>query len=165
MSKLERVLRLAGTYRRSENLSEKQFYEYISGRHGVECAKIHAKYGVLKYQMAFNTASMRALADSMRISYRMDDHDVEIEYYFKDAAALVALSADKDFQALHIECLPYVQINKSTATMTWIEVYVDNGELVNISSEGKSLQPSFEEQSSVEPALPVANYHDDAGNA
>lgn len=51
MAKPERVLRLAGSYYRTEGLSEEEFYNYMSRRHGAECAKIHEKYGILKYQM------------------------------------------------------------------------------------------------------------------
>lgn len=51
MSKPERVLRLAGSYYRTKGLSEEEFYNYMSRRHGAECAKTHEKYGILKYQM------------------------------------------------------------------------------------------------------------------
>lgn len=51
MAKPERVLRLSGSYFRTEGLSEEEFYNFMSRRHGVECAKIHEKYGILKYQM------------------------------------------------------------------------------------------------------------------
>lgn len=51
MAKPERVLRLAGSYYRTEGLSEEEFYNYMSRRHGTECAKIHEKYDILKYQM------------------------------------------------------------------------------------------------------------------
>lgn len=55
MAKPERVLRLAGSYYRTEGLSEEEFYNYMSRRHGAECAKIHEKYGILKYQMVCPT--------------------------------------------------------------------------------------------------------------
>lgn len=51
MAKPERVLRLSGIYHRAEGMSEKEFHDFLSHRHGVECAKIHEKYGILKYQM------------------------------------------------------------------------------------------------------------------
>lgn len=51
MAKPERVLRLSGTYYRAEGMSEKEFHDFLSHHHGVECAKIHEKYGILKYQM------------------------------------------------------------------------------------------------------------------
>lgn len=80
MAKAERVLRLSGTYYRKEGISEKEFHDFLSYRHGVECAKIHEKYGILKYQMAFNSTSTQGLAKSMKLPYKVNDHDLEIEY-------------------------------------------------------------------------------------
>lgn len=51
MAKPERVLRLTGSYYRAKGLSEEEFYNFMSRRHGAECAKVHEKYGILKYQM------------------------------------------------------------------------------------------------------------------
>lgn len=51
MAKPERVLRLFGSYYRKEGVSEEDLHEFMSRRHGVESAKIHEKYGILKYQM------------------------------------------------------------------------------------------------------------------
>ncbi|KAH9903786.1 hypothetical protein F4778DRAFT_99637 [Xylariomycetidae sp. FL2044] len=160
MSKPERVLRLSGIYYRKEGISEKEFQDFLSYRHGVECAKIHEKYGVLKYQMAFNSSSTQALATSMKMPYKINDHDIEIEYYFRDVGCLLALSADKDFKALHVECEPYVDLSTTRITLTWIEVYLEDGKLVNIGPEGKSTQPSFEELSKIEMSdRPVAKYY------
>ncbi|KAI0155703.1 hypothetical protein BJ166DRAFT_626806 [Pestalotiopsis sp. NC0098] len=130
MAKPERVLRLSGIYHRAEGMSEKEFHDFLSHRHGVECAKIHEKYGILKYQMAFNSSTTRALAESMKMPYKVNDHDLEIEYYFKDVASLLALSADQDFKDLHAECVPYVNIETTKITLTWIEVYLEDGKLV-----------------------------------
>ncbi|KAF2995015.1 hypothetical protein E8E14_003242 [Neopestalotiopsis sp. 37M] len=160
MAKPERVLRLSGIYHRAEGLSEKEFHDFLSHRHGVECAKIHEKYGVLKYQMAFTSSSTRALAQSLKLPYEINDHDLEIEYYFKDAATLLALSADEDFKALHIECVPYVNIETTKTTLSWIEVYLEDGKLVNVDSAGKSAQLSFEELSDIKLSeQPAAKYY------
>ena len=51
-------------------------------------------------EQAFSSASTRGLAESMKLPYKVNDHDLEIEYYFKDVASLLALSADEDFKAL-----------------------------------------------------------------
>lgn len=53
MAKPERVLRLTGSYYRTEGLSEEEFYNFMSRRHGAECAKIHERYGILKYQLVW----------------------------------------------------------------------------------------------------------------
>lgn len=96
----------------------------------------------------------------MKLPYPIDDHDLIIEFYFKDVDALLAISADDDFKALHIECDPYLKLDQTTVTATWIEEYLDDGKLVNISPEGKSLQPSFAELSNIELAdKPVSKYY------
>ncbi|KAI0164280.1 hypothetical protein GGR52DRAFT_113015 [Hypoxylon sp. FL1284] len=149
MAKAERVLRLSGSYYRKEGISEKDFHDFISYRHGVECAKIHARYDILKYQMAFNSSATQALTKSMKLPYKVSDRDFEIEYYFKDVAALLAVSADEDFKTLHVEAEPYVDLATTVVTLTWVEVYLEDGKIVNIDSEGRSLQPSFEELSDI----------------
>ncbi|ROW18109.1 hypothetical protein VPNG_00187 [Cytospora leucostoma] len=160
MAKPERVLRVTGSYYRTEGLSEEEFYEFISRRHGAECAKIHEKYGILKYQLAFNTTSTRALLSSLKLPYGIDDHDLQIEYYFKDVSSLLAVSADEEFANLHIEATPYVRLDETTVTLAWIEVYLEDGKLVNIDAQGKSLQPSFAEQSDIQIAeKPADKYY------
>ncbi|KAI0193881.1 hypothetical protein F4808DRAFT_354542 [Astrocystis sublimbata] len=160
MAKAERVLRIAGTYYRKPGLSEKEFHDFLSYRHGVECAKIHERYGILKYDMAFNTESTRALGKSMKLPYKLNDHDLQIEYYVKDVSSLLAISGDEGFRALHVECEPYVDIATTTVTVSWVEVYLENGKLVNIDGEGKSLQPSFEELADIKVSgEPVSKYY------
>ncbi|KAL9621008.1 MAG: hypothetical protein Q9160_004526 [Pyrenula sp. 1 TL-2023] len=159
-----RVLRLTGSYYRNASVSEEDFHDFMSHRHGVECAKVHAKYGILKYQMAFNTKSTRALAASMQLPYPIDEHDLMIEFYFRNVDSLLAISADEDFKNLHTECEPYLQQDRTTVTTTWIEVYLENGMLVNIdessSGEAKSLQPPFAELADIRVAeRPVAKYY------
>lgn len=61
---------------------------------------------------------------------------------------------------MHVECEPYVDLETTTVTLTWIEVYLEDGKLVNVDSEGKSLQPSFEELSDIKVAdKPVSKYY------
>ncbi|KAK8009251.1 hypothetical protein PG991_011802 [Apiospora marii] len=145
MAKPERVLRLSGRYHRNPDKSEEEFHDFLSHRHGVECAKIHERHGILKYQMAFNTTATRSLAESMKLPYPVNSHDMEIEYYFQDVASLLAVSADEGFKALHVECEPYVDLATTTVTLTWVEVYLEGGRLVNVDAAGKSTQPSFAE--------------------
>ncbi|KAK8133685.1 hypothetical protein PG984_005697 [Apiospora sp. TS-2023a] len=159
MAKPERVLRLSGRYQRSQDKSEEEFHDFLSHRHGVECAKIHEKYGILKYQMAFNTTKTRGLAESMQLPYPVNSHDMEIEYYFKDVQSLLDVSGDEGFKALHAECEPYVDLATTSVTLTWVEVYLEEGRLVNVDAAGKSMQPSFAELNDIEEAGPVAKYY------
>ncbi|KAI1810344.1 hypothetical protein GGS20DRAFT_594769 [Poronia punctata] len=154
MAKAERVLRISGTYHRKQGVSEKEFHDFLAYRHGIECAKVHERHGILKYDMIFNTTATRALGKSLNLPYKLNDYDLQIEYYFKDVESLLGISGDKDFKVLHGEAEPYVDLTTTNITVGWVEVYLDNGKLVNIDSDGKtSLYPSFEEMSDV----PLAN--------
>lgn len=93
--------------------------------------------------------STRELAASLKLPYPVTENDLLIEYYFKDLGGLLAISADEDFRLLHVEAEPYVRTELSQVTLTWIEVYLEDGKLVNIDSEGNSTQPSFAELSDI----------------
>lgn len=86
----------------------------------------------------------------MKLPYAIDDHDLQIEYYFRDVSALLAVSGDEGFKALHVEASPYVRLDQTTVALTWVEVYLQDGKLVNIGPDGESLQPSFAEQSDIQ---------------
>ncbi|KAI0813056.1 hypothetical protein GGR55DRAFT_595837 [Xylaria sp. FL0064] len=160
MAMPERVLRLSGLYHRKEGVSE-EFHRF-SRHHAVRCAKIHEKYGILKYQIACSSSSAQALAESMKTHYQVNTHDLEIEYYFKDIATLHAVSADPEFKELHLESEPYVRHDTAKVTLTWIETYVENGKAVNADSEGQSLYPPFAELADIEGSeKPVEKYYEE----
>lgn len=96
----------------------------------------------------------------MKLPYPVNNHDMEIEYYFKDVESLLRVSADEGFKALHVECEPYVDLATTTVTLTWVEVYLEDGRLVNVDAAGKSTQPSFAELNNIgESDKPVAKYY------
>ncbi|KAI0473628.1 hypothetical protein GGR56DRAFT_676111 [Xylariaceae sp. FL0804] len=167
MTKTERVLRLSGRYHRKDGVTEADFHNF-SRYHAITYAKIHEKYGTLKYQIACSSSSAQALAENLNTPYRVNEHDLEIEYYFKDVANLHAVSADEEFRALHLEAKPYVRHDTATITLTWVETYLEDGKLVNVGADGESLYPSFTELSNMEASelfdieaseQPVAKYH------
>lgn len=86
----------------------------------------------------------------MKLPYIIDKHDLQIEYYFRDVSSLLAVSADEDFKALHIEATPFVRLDETTVALNWVEVYLEGGKLVNVGEDGKSMQPSFAEQSDIQ---------------
>lgn len=97
----------------------------------------------------------------MKTPYKVNDHDLEIEYYFKDVATLLAVSADQEFKDLHLESEPYVRHDTSTVTLTWIEVYLEDGKVVNVNPAGESLYQSFAELSDIKVTEEsVANYYE-----
>lgn len=86
----------------------------------------------------------------MNLPYSIEDNDLQIEYYSRDVSSLLAVSADEDFKALHVEAAPYVRLDETTVALTWVEVYLEGGKLVkNLGPNGESLQPSFAEQSDI----------------
>lgn len=80
-----------------------------------------------------------------------------IEFYFKDLESLIAISEDEDFKALHVDCIPFINMETTVISLAWIEVFLDNGKVVNVSPEGKSLHPSFEEVSKIETSTKAAD--------
>ncbi|KAI1122370.1 hypothetical protein F5Y10DRAFT_254198 [Nemania abortiva] len=159
MATPERVLRFSGVYHRKEGVSEEEFHRF-SRDHAIRSAKIHQKYGVLKYQVAYNSSSTQKLAQSLKFPYQINKHDLELEYYVKDPAVVHAIAKDEEFRALHEESMSYVNHETAKATLTWIEVYLQDGKMFNIGSEGESLYPSIAEMSNIEPsAEPLAKYH------
>lgn len=85
----------------------------------------------------------------MKLPYSIDDHDLQIEYLFRNVSSLLGVSADDDFKALHVEATPYVRLDQTTVALTWVEVYLEGAKLVNIGADGESLQSSFAEQSDI----------------
>ena len=174
MTRPKRILRLTGSYRRKEGVTEEQFHHFMSTDHAVKSAKIHERYGILKYQLvsgrrlficlkedvlptelfvpqAFNTDSVRTLVKSLQLPWPIyDRHDAIIEYYFEDIAALIGISADEDFKALHVDTVPFIDFDSTIISLTWIEVFLDNAKVVNVSADGKSLHAPFGESSKIE---------------
>ncbi|KAI5928490.1 hypothetical protein F4810DRAFT_705431 [Camillea tinctor] len=178
--KAERVLRLSGLYHRKDGVSEEEFQQF-SRQHAIDCAKIHQKYGTLKYQIVrshycfnvdvavSNEGHRRAVLvvpgrwqTSMKTPYKVNDHDLKIECYFKDVANLLAVSADEEFKKLHIDSEPYVRHDTATVTLTWIETYLEDGKIVNTDPEEKSTYASFVELSDIKVTdKPVAKYYEE----
>lgn len=96
----------------------------------------------------------------MKLPYSIDNHDLQIEYYFRDVSSLLAVSDDEGFKALHVEATPYVRLDETTVALNWVEVYLQGGKLVNIGADGQSLQPSFAEQCDIEASdKPAGKYY------
>ncbi|GAW17108.1 hypothetical protein ANO14919_065580 [Xylariales sp. No.14919] len=98
----------------------------------------------------------------MKTPYQVNTHDLEIEYYFKDVATLLAVSGDQEFKELHLESEPYVAHDTAKVTLTWIETYLENGKMVNVDSEGQSLYASFAELADIKGSeKPVEKYYEE----
>jgi len=54
----------------------------------------------------------------------IDDHDITVEFYFRDFDALTAVGQEPQFQKLQVEEGPYVNRAHTVASLGWVEVYV-----------------------------------------
>jgi hypothetical protein len=129
MSEPQKVLRLAGSYYKLDHVSEEEFHNFISRDHAVKAAKIHERHGILHYQLvgipvpwseswrrhaltptqALGSSQTRELAKGLQLPWKIDDHDVTIEFYFTNVSALLAVSADQDFKDLHVDTEKFIR--------------------------------------------------------
>jgi hypothetical protein len=82
------------------------------------------------------------------------DHDVTVEFYFRNFAELNKVNSDPEFQALQATEGPYVNLIHTVVTLGWVEKYVDGGNVVNIDDNGKSTYPSWSEMNDLSTAFP-----------
>lgn len=75
--------------------------------------------------------------------FTISDHHVQVEYYMRDMETVYKVSQDPDFQALHAEEGPFVSRLHVVASVGWVEVYVEDGKVVNV-RDGKPTYPGFE---------------------
>lgn len=75
------------------------------------------------------------------------DHDMHVEFWFRDMATMSLVAADPEFQALQAAEGPYASKIHTEASLGWVEQYVSNGKVVNVTPEGKPDFLSFEEMS------------------
>jgi len=77
----------------------------------------------------------------------ISDHDVQVEFLFRDFETLTKFTSDPDFQKLQAEEGPYVSKIHVVTSIGWLETYVKDGEVVNIDKEGKPTFPGWKEVS------------------
>ncbi|KAI0539595.1 hypothetical protein GGR58DRAFT_524361 [Xylaria digitata] len=142
------ILRISGLYHRKEEVPEEKFHAFCRD-YAIKVARIHEKYGTLKYQIACTSSSYKALAQGLETPNLPSTHDLEVEYYFKDVATFTSVCADKELEVLRNTSESYIYRDTARITIAWIEVYLDDGKMVNVDDEGGSLYPSFAELSDI----------------
>jgi hypothetical protein len=88
-------------------------------------------------------------------SHFHQDHDITVEFYFRNFAELNKVNSDPEFQALQASEGPFVNLIHSVVTLGWVEKYVDGGKVVNIGEDGKSLYPPWSELNDLSTAFPA----------
>ncbi|KAK7711085.1 hypothetical protein SLS57_008175 [Botryosphaeria dothidea] len=141
----QRLLRLSIAHYRSQNVSEEAFHRWAAEDHCARAAGIHARHGVEAYGMLFNLTATREAArelnERLGKKWVLDDHDVVVEFYLRDLEAVQRIIADPEFAKLQEEEAPWVDTERSdggvVAHLAWVEVYVENGKVVHVGSDGK----------------------------
>lgn len=75
-----------------------------------------------------------------------------VEFYFRSFAELNKVNSDPEFQALQAAEEPFVNRAHTVVSLSWVEKYVDEGEVVNI-VDGKSTYPPYDELLDLSSAL------------
>lgn len=81
---------------------------------------------------------------ALRPGFNIADWDATISVYVRTTEQMMAIVMDPDFQALVAGDNDYVDTERATVTAGWEEVYVDNGEIVNV-VDGQSQYPPYSE--------------------
>ncbi|KAI1844904.1 hypothetical protein JX266_008920 [Neoarthrinium moseri] len=147
----KRLLRLTIAHYRNENCSEKDMYEWGTKEHAVHAAAVHARHGIEGYAVHWSPSSFRTAAKTLNASlgdrWVVRDQDMWVEFWFRDMEQLSATAQDPDFQKLQAAEGPYASKIHVEASLGWVEQYVADGKVVNVTADGKPDFLSFEEMS------------------
>ncbi|KAF8846561.1 hypothetical protein BDZ45DRAFT_638067 [Acephala macrosclerotiorum] len=147
-----RLLKLSLAHYRNPEATEEECHRFLTQKHIPRAVAIHERHGLETYSYHFSPSSTRqVLTDAcaaLQNGWTIDDHDLTVEFYFRKIDDLVAVATDPEFVALQTEEGPYVTKNGCVATLGWVETYIENKKVVNI-SEGKTLYAAFAESSAL----------------
>lgn len=74
------------------------------------------------------------------------DYDAQVEFFFRDMETFYKGASDPDFQMLQAEEESYISGIHAEVSIGWVETYVRDGQVVNISEDGK---PEYPDRKSV----------------
>ncbi|KAI0973109.1 hypothetical protein F4678DRAFT_427954 [Xylaria arbuscula] len=143
----ERLLRLSIAHYKNKSVSDEDFHKWATEEHCVRAAEIHAKHGIQMYDMMFTLQPARDALSKLNAklgsNWVVDDHDVVVEFYLRNVSALVNILDDPEFQVLQAAEGPWVDSQRGgiSASLGWVEFYIENGKPVNSSPGGK---PTYE---------------------
>ncbi|PWY81723.1 hypothetical protein BO94DRAFT_536935 [Aspergillus sclerotioniger CBS 115572] len=153
-----RLLRLTIQIYRNQASTNSEEREKFAREYLSKVAVVVAKHGIEKYQQVYTPPAFReALEESSRRNKRgwvIDDHDLTVEFYFRNFLAMNNVRNDPEFAALQASEGPYVNLIHTVATLGWVEQYVDGGKVVNIGPDGRSMYPSWAELGDVQSMFP-----------
>jgi hypothetical protein len=92
------------------------------------------------------TAKLNALRESHgQRPWVIRQHDAQVEFFFRDMETFYKGAADPDFQALQAEEGAFISGIHAEVSIGWVETFVSDGQIVNISDANESTYPPFKE--------------------
>lgn len=79
----------------------------------------------------------------MGANWIIDQHDMTVELYFRDMSTLRAIASDPTFASFHHLEEPYISRKHVVATLGWVEVYIEDGKVVNLTEDGTPTYSSY----------------------
>ncbi|WEW55373.1 hypothetical protein PRK78_000803 [Emydomyces testavorans] len=147
----KRLLRMTVAHYRQPNVSEEEFYQWVTEQHAARAAILHAKNGIEGFSIFFTPRSFRdftsGLNDMRGNPWRVRDFDAQVEFLFRDMETFYRGAADADFQALQAEEGPFINGDGAEISIGWVETYVNESKVVNLDEAGKPTFPTFKELS------------------
>ncbi|KAL4745670.1 hypothetical protein BDW72DRAFT_198431 [Aspergillus terricola var. indicus] len=147
----KRLLSMKVAHYRQPNVSEEDFYQWVTEQHAARAAKLHAKNGIEGFSIVFTPKSFRDFTselNNMRGNrWRIRDYDAQVEFFFRDMETFYKGAADAGFQALQAEEGPFIRAEGAEISIGWVETYVRDGKVVNLDDTGKPTFPPFKDMS------------------
>jgi hypothetical protein len=90
----------------------------------------------------------RAMSAARGNRWVIRDHDFQIEFSVREPSIIGKLGMDPDFQALQATAhSSYVSGIHTEASLGWVETYIQDGKIVNMTAEGKPDNLGWEKMS------------------
>lgn len=109
------------------------------------------------FNLTATREAARELNERLGKKWVLDDHDVVVEFYLRDLEAVQRIIADPEFAKLQEEEAPWVDTERSdggvVAHLAWVEVYVENGKVVHVGSDGKPTYARLDLEASLIPVV------------
>ncbi|GAB1212629.1 hypothetical protein ATERTT37_001773 [Aspergillus terreus] len=167
----QRLLRLSLAHYRKDSCTEESCHYFGTALHAKQAATLHAKHGTLQYYQVgaispickskysrvviswrgqvYSTQAARDALDAFRRSlgadWTIDQHDLTVELYIRDLQTLRNIAADPEFASFYHLEEPYLSRRHVVASLGWVEAYVEEGKVVNVTDEGSEYRPGFGE--------------------
>ncbi|XPS73968.1 hypothetical protein M3J09_006096 [Ascochyta lentis] len=147
------LLRMTVAHYKQPHVSDEEFHRWVTQKHAVPAARLHAKNGIEGFNIVFTLKSFRdmtAKLNTLRESHGqrpwvIRQHDAQVEFFFRDMETFFKGAADPAFQALQAEEEPYISGIHAEVSIGWVETFVRDGQVINISDANESAYPPFEE--------------------